>query len=81
MYTFIELPIFSRLVADYFTDAELAELQVALANNPTLGDVVQGTQGVRKGCAKCVGHAKAWANAAGCACCIMCKIYRAGYGC
>jgi hypothetical protein len=48
MYTFIELPIFSRLVADYFTDAELAELQVALANNPTLGDVVQGTQGVRK---------------------------------
>ncbi len=48
MYTFIELPIFSRFAADYFTDAELAELQSAIAKNPTLGDVVPGTHGVRK---------------------------------
>jgi hypothetical protein len=48
MYTFIELPIFSRYAADYFTDDELAELQISLAKNPTQGDVVQGTQGVRK---------------------------------
>jgi len=48
MYTFIELPIFSRFAADYFTDAELAEVQIALAKTPTLGDVVPGTHGVRK---------------------------------
>ena len=48
MYTFIELPIFSRFAADYFTDAELADVQIALAKTPTLGDVVPGTHGVRK---------------------------------
>ena len=48
MYTFIELPVFSRFAADYFTDDELADLQKALAKNPTQGDVVQGTHGVRK---------------------------------
>lgn len=48
MYTFIELPIFSRYAADYFTDDELAELQLSLVKDPKKGDVVQGTQGVRK---------------------------------
>jgi hypothetical protein len=48
MYTFIELPIFSRYAADYFSDDELAQLQIALSKNPKQGDVVQGTQGVRK---------------------------------
>lgn len=48
MYAFVELPIFSRFAADYFTDAELAEMQIALAKTPTLGDVVPGTHGVRK---------------------------------
>lgn len=48
MYTFIELPIFSRFVADYFTDVELAELQAAIAKKPTLGDVVPETHDVRK---------------------------------
>jgi len=47
MYTFIELPIFSRFAADYFTDTELAEVQVALAKTPTL--VVDG---IRKKCAR-----------------------------
>ena len=48
MYTFIELPIFSRIAADYFIDAELADIQIALAKTPTLGEVVPGTHGVRK---------------------------------
>ena len=47
MYTFIELPIFSRFAAYYFIDAELADIQIALAKTPTLGDVVPGTYGVR----------------------------------
>ena len=48
MYTFIELPVFSRFAADYFTDSELAELQVAIAKNPEQGDVIPGAHGVRK---------------------------------
>jgi len=48
MYTFIELPVFSRLAADYFSDSELAELQVAIAKNPVQGDIVPGAHGVRK---------------------------------
>jgi hypothetical protein len=48
MYTFIELPVFTRYAADYFGDGELAELQATLAKNPELGDVVPGTHGVRK---------------------------------
>lgn len=48
MYTFIELPIFSRYATDYFSDGELADLQVAIAKNPNQGDLVPGTHGVRK---------------------------------
>lgn len=47
MYTFIELPILSRFTADYFINAELADIQIALVKTPTLGDVVPGTHGVR----------------------------------
>ena len=48
MYTFVELPVFTRYASDYFDDDELAELQSSLAKNPVLGDVVPGTHGVRK---------------------------------
>lgn len=48
MYTFIELPAFSRLADDYFSRDELAELQRFIAHNPQAGDVVSGTGGVRK---------------------------------
>lgn len=47
MYTFVELPLFSRQAADYFDD-ELADLQRHLAKAPDAGDVVPGTGGVRK---------------------------------
>lgn len=48
MYTFVELPLFSRQAADYFGDDELADLQRHLAKTPDAGDVVPGTGGVRK---------------------------------
>lgn len=48
MHTFIELPIFTRHAEDYFSDGELAELQVHLSKNAKAGDVVPGSGGVRK---------------------------------
>jgi hypothetical protein len=48
MYTFIEMPVFSRYAANYFSGEELADLQLAINQNPMLGRVVPGTHGVRK---------------------------------
>ena len=48
MFTFVEAPLFTRLIGDYFTDQEYAALQIALAKNPELGDVISGSGGVRK---------------------------------
>lgn len=70
MYTFIELPVFTRFVADYFTDEELADLQKTLTKNPKQGDVVQGTQGVRL----CAGLDLERENAVVCGFCIMYRI-------
>lgn len=47
-YTFIESPLFSRLVYDYLSDDEYADFQLFLAANPEVGDVVRGSGGVRK---------------------------------
>ena len=43
-----ETPLFTRLIGDYFADQEYAALQIALAKNPELGDVIPGSGGVRK---------------------------------
>lgn len=48
MHTFIELPGFTRIAGDYFDDADLADLQRFLGENPKSGDVVPGIGGVRK---------------------------------
>ena len=48
MYTFIETKLFTRLVQDYLTDPEYAQLQDALMENPEAGDVIPGSGGVRK---------------------------------
>ncbi|MDP3438124.1 MAG: type II toxin-antitoxin system RelE/ParE family toxin [Azonexus sp.] len=48
MHTFIELPSFTRHAEDYFSDGELAELQIHLSKNAKAGDVVPGSGGVRK---------------------------------
>lgn len=48
MVTFVESPIFTRHVNDYFAEGEYAEFQQYLAANPDSGDLVQGSGGVRK---------------------------------
>jgi hypothetical protein len=48
MLTFIESPIFSRLVYDYLGDDEYGEFQLHLAANPAAGRLVQASGGVRK---------------------------------
>lgn len=48
MLTFIETKLFTHLVDEYLSDDEYAALQWALASNPTAGDLVRGSGGVRK---------------------------------
>ena len=48
MLRFIELPSFSKVREDYFTDDQFGALQKYLADQPSAGDVVPGTGGVRK---------------------------------
>lgn len=46
--TLIELPNFSKYREDYLNDCEYSKLQEYLVNNPTSGDLIQGTGGLRK---------------------------------
>lgn len=48
MHTFIETNLFTRLVQEYLSDQEYAELQKALLKNPESGSVIPGSGGVRK---------------------------------
>ena len=48
MFSFIETQLFTRLVKQYLSDDQYAELQKALMENPELGPVIAGTGGVRK---------------------------------
>ena len=48
MLSFIETPLFTRLVYEYLTDEEYAALQAHLAQDPESGEVVSGSGGVRK---------------------------------
>lgn len=48
MFSFIESPLFTKLVQDYLVDDEYAKLQWALVDNPEAGSVVRGSGGVRK---------------------------------
>ena len=48
MFTFVETPLFTRLVTEYLSDEEYGELQVALIQNPDAGAVIPGSGGVRK---------------------------------
>lgn len=45
---FIETPFFTRLVNKLLDDDEYRELQEVLIYRPDLGDVIQGTGGLRK---------------------------------
>jgi mRNA-degrading endonuclease RelE of RelBE toxin-antitoxin system len=48
VFTFVEAPLFTKLVGEYLTDGEYAALQAALAEDPEFGDVIPGSGGVRK---------------------------------
>ena len=48
MFTFIETPLFTRLVTEYLSEKEYGELQVALIENPEAGAIIPGSGGVRK---------------------------------
>jgi mRNA-degrading endonuclease RelE of RelBE toxin-antitoxin system len=48
MYSFIETKLFSRLLGDYLTDDQYAQLQAVLVQTPDRGALVPGSGGVRK---------------------------------
>ena len=48
MYSFIETPIFTRLVGEYLSDEDYGRLQCELIRNPKAGAVIRGSGGVRK---------------------------------
>ena len=45
---FIETPVFTRQVKELLADDAYAQLQQCLAAHPQMGDVIQGTGGLRK---------------------------------
>ncbi len=45
---FIETPLFSRIVRDYFSDDEYTALQLSLVMNPEAGSIIRGGGGIRK---------------------------------
>jgi len=48
MFSFIESPLFTKLVEEYLTDEEYARLQQALISDPESGSVIRGSGGIRK---------------------------------
>ena len=44
----VETAIFTRQVNEQLTEQEYRELQIALVNDPCLGDVIRGSGGLRK---------------------------------
>lgn len=48
MLTIAETPVFTRFVADYWSEEECGEFCAWLAANPLAGDVVPGSGGCRK---------------------------------
>ena len=45
---FIETSVFTKQVTELLSDDDYVFLQTHLAENPTAGDVIQGTGGLRK---------------------------------
>lgn len=44
----VETPIFTRLITSLMSDDEYRGLQEALVNRPDVGDLIQGSGGLRK---------------------------------
>ena len=45
---FIETPTFTRAITSILVDDDYAHMQIALVQNPSLGDVIRGGGGIRK---------------------------------
>jgi hypothetical protein len=45
---FIETPTFTRAITSLLVDDDYAHMQIALVQNPSLGDVIRGGGGIRK---------------------------------
>jgi len=45
---FFETPLFTRILSKYLDDQEYRSLQLALLENPQMGDLMPGTGGFRK---------------------------------
>mgnify|MGYP000337807233 CR=1 FL=1 len=45
---FIETPTFTRAITSLLADDNYAHMQIALVQNPSLGDVIRGGGGLRK---------------------------------
>lgn len=45
---FIETPVFTRQIRELLTDEEYGRFQQCLAAHPKMGDIIQGTGGLRK---------------------------------
>jgi mRNA-degrading endonuclease RelE of RelBE toxin-antitoxin system len=48
VYVFIETKLFTRLISEYLSDDEYADLQTTLTKNPEAGPLIPGSGGVRK---------------------------------
>jgi len=48
LYTIVETPVFQRYAKEIWSEDELTEFKVWLANNALSGDVIPGTGGMRK---------------------------------
>lgn len=48
MYTIVETPVFQRYAKEIWSEDELTEFKVWLANNALAGDVIPRTGGMRK---------------------------------
>jgi hypothetical protein len=48
MFSFVETKLFTRLVQEYLSDDEYAQLQQAIIADPEAGLVIPGSGGVRK---------------------------------
>lgn len=48
MLTFVETPLFTRLVTTYLSDEEYGKLQETLHDDPEAGEIIPGSGGVRK---------------------------------
>ncbi len=55
---FIETPVYTRRLRELLSDDSYAEFQRQLADRPDMGDVIEGTGGIRKVRVASSGHGK-----------------------